>query len=65
MEKELLRIAEVAEMIGLSRATVYQLIAGQQIGPVIKVGRAARIRTSDVRIWIERQAHEANARNGA
>ena len=65
MEKELLRISEVGELTGLSRAMVYRLIATKSLGPVIHIGRAARLRTVDVRAWIDEQARAARSRGVA
>ena len=59
MEMELLRVSEVAAMMGLSRQSVYGLIAKQRLGPLIKIGRSSRIRTRDVRAWIDERAREA------
>ena len=56
MERELVRIPEIGAMTGLSRSMVYRLVQDGEIGPVIKIGRASRVRVSDVRDWIERQA---------
>ena len=49
-ERLLFRIPEAAGRLGLSRSTLYELIAADQI-PVIRVGRAVRIAAADVAIW--------------
>jgi excisionase family DNA binding protein len=53
----LLRIPEAAWRLGLSRSTVYELIADGQLG-VIRVGRAVRVPVSELTAWLERQQRE-------
>jgi len=65
IEPELLRIPEVSQLIGLSRAKTYSLIAEGSLGPLIKVGSASRLRLCDVRAWIDAQAKAARTRGGA
>lgn len=60
MEKVLLTIPEVATALSLGRATLYVLIQRGEL-PVIKIGRATRLRASDVRAWADRQGIEAGA----
>ena len=38
MTKLLLRVPEAAEVVGLSRSTIYELVASRQI-PAVKIGR--------------------------
>ena len=55
MEK-LLTLAEVAEMLGVPVATLYQW-RYHGTGPVgIRVGRHVRYRTADVDAWLEEHA---------
>jgi excisionase family DNA binding protein len=53
VDRLLLRPEEVAEMLGLSRARVYQLLALGAI-PSLKVmgGKSRRIRMADLQQWI-------------
>ncbi len=48
------RIPEAASRLGLSRSTLYELIAAGELR-VIKVGRAVRIPAADLVAWVERQ----------
>ena len=49
----LLSINEVAELLGISRPTVYALIHRGQLVP-IRVGERARFDPADVRLYLER-----------
>lgn len=52
--KFLVTIPEAAELLSLSRAFVYKLIARGEI-PVIHIGRAARIPVAELERWVARQ----------
>jgi excisionase family DNA binding protein len=49
----LLSINEVAELLGISRPTVYALIRRGELVP-IRVGERARFEPADVRVYLER-----------
>jgi prophage regulatory protein len=50
----LLRVSEVCEMVGLSRASVYQRVAAGTFPGSCRLGaRAARWRESDISRWID------------
>jgi excisionase family DNA binding protein len=51
-ERLLLRVEEAAEVMGLSRAKVYELLTEGRI-PSIKLGRSRRIPVSALKGWIE------------
>lgn len=52
MEK-LLKIEEVADMLGYKIASIYQLVFRKEI-PAIKItGRALRFKASDIEAWLE------------
>ena len=49
----LMSIQEVVEMVGLSRATIYDMVKRNKFPPPYRAGlRAARWRMSDVQKWI-------------
>ena len=56
MEK-LLRVPAVAERLSLSRAKTYELLASGQL-PSVTVGRARRVRESDLDTMVRRWAAE-------
>jgi excisionase family DNA binding protein len=53
-ERLLLRPAEAADAIGVSRARAYELIAAGVI-PHIKIGTSIRVPVDALRAWIARQ----------
>ena len=56
-EPWLLTPVEVARTLRISRSKVYELLAAGPRGlPSIAIGRSRRIRASDLRDWLERQA---------
>lgn len=57
MEKLLLRPAEVIETTGLSRSTIYALIASGVI-PSIRIGRSVRVPADRLREWVETKMAE-------
>lgn len=60
-EKLLLRIPEVADSLGLSRARVYELVASGEL-PSIRDGRAVRVPRHALVEWIATRA--ASAKDG-
>jgi excisionase family DNA binding protein len=53
----LLKPAEVAEQLRISRAKTYALIASNDI-PSVRVGSSVRVSTDALREWIARKARE-------
>jgi len=56
----LLRITEVAALLGLGRSTVYELVQRGEL-PVIHVGRAVRVPAAALERWVERRRVEAES----
>lgn len=54
-DRLLVRIPEAAERLGLSRSTVYELIAAGELR-IIRYGRAVRVPVGELAAWVERQA---------
>lgn len=52
MDRLLVKPAELAAALGLSRSLVYQLIASGQLRAV-RIGRAVRVRVDDLEEFIE------------
>jgi excisionase family DNA binding protein len=61
----LLRPGEVAEMLGVSRSTVYALITAGHL-PVVRLGsrRVARVPLYALHAWIEEQTEGGNFQGG-
>jgi excisionase family DNA binding protein len=56
MERELMRVEEAADMLSISRAKLYQLIAQGEMPGVLKIGRSTRIPTAVIRAKSEHAA---------
>jgi len=57
MERLLLRPIEAADLLGVGRSKVYDLIATRQI-PSIRVGGSIRVPARALEQWVTRQARE-------
>lgn len=66
MERLLLRPAEAAELLGLGRSTVYELLSAGSL-PAIRVGSSVRIPAAALRQWVEQRlrASESEPTRGA
>ncbi len=62
MEKLLLKVPEAAELVGLGRSKLYELMQAGEI-PVIRIGRGVRIPVNGLREWVARQAEAAANRS--
>jgi len=51
MEKLLYRPMEVTELLGLSRARVYELIASKEL-PCVRIGGSVRVPANALKQWI-------------
>lgn len=51
MDKLLLRPAEAAEALGISRSRLYHMLAGGQL-PVVRVGQSMRVPVRELERWI-------------
>jgi excisionase family DNA binding protein len=58
-EKLLVTVTEAAEMLNLGRSTVYDLISIGEL-KVVKIGRAARIPTADLREFVDRRVEASS-----
>jgi len=54
----LLRVHEAAELLGLSRAMLYQMLAAGQSIPVVCIGRCVRIPRTELEAWVAQQTEE-------
>jgi excisionase family DNA binding protein len=62
LEKLLLKVPEAAELVGLGRSKLYELMQAGEI-PVIRIGRGVRIPASGLREWVARQTEAAADRS--
>lgn len=51
--ESLLRVPEVAKLAGIAPRTMWKLIATGRSPEVVRIGRAVRMRASDVDLWIK------------
>jgi excisionase family DNA binding protein len=54
----LLRVHEAAELLGVSRAMLYQMLAAGQTIPVVRIGRCVRIPRAELEAWVAQQTEE-------
>ena len=57
----LLRAREVAEVTGLERFRVYELVRTGRL-PAIRIGKTIRIAEDELRAWIRRESADGGAR---
>jgi excisionase family DNA binding protein len=60
MERMLLRPAEAAEAIGVSRSRMYELLASGEL-PSIRVGRTVRVPVAALHAWIAERLKQNDA----
>lgn len=56
----LMRIEEVAQMLGISRARAYTMAANGEL-PCVRIGRSRRVPVRQLEAWIEEQVVDAQA----
>ena len=52
MTTRLLKPMEVAELLGLSRSKVFEMLAAEEL-PVVRIGRAIRVPREQLDDWIQ------------
>ena len=57
MEKWLLKPAEAAEVLGIGRSLIYELIARGEI-PSIRLGRCLRVPAESLKQWLREREEE-------
>lgn len=57
MEKLLLKPSEAAEVLGIGRSLMYELIARREI-PSVRLGRCLRVSTESLQQWIREREKE-------
>jgi excisionase family DNA binding protein len=61
VEPLLLRVEEVAQLLGIARSTVYALIAAGDL-PVVRIGRVTRVARHALAGWIEEHTDDFRKR---
>ncbi len=56
VEREWLTVSEVQKLLGIGSTKAYELISTGEL-PAIRVGRALRIRRSEIDAWAERNPY--------
>jgi excisionase family DNA binding protein len=59
MEERLLKPAEIAEILQVSRALAYSLLQRGEI-PAVRIGTVVRVRRIDLEKYINEKAHQTN-----
>jgi len=60
MEKKLLKLSEVTQILGIGRSTVYELVARREL-PSMRIGRCIRVSSESLEKWVkEREIAELN-----
>jgi len=54
MDRLLLRVAEAATLMGISRSKAYELIGAEML-PAIRIGGSIRVPLDELRTWIKEQ----------
>ena len=60
MDKLLLKIPQICDLIQLGRSTVYLLLDQPGGLATVRIGRAVRVHIDEVRKWVERQQAASN-----
>ena len=55
-EKLTISVTEAADMLGISKPTMYQLVKRADFGAVVKIGRRTLISRSGLEEWVQAQA---------
>jgi excisionase family DNA binding protein len=59
-QKLLVRPSEAAELLGIGRSKVYQLLADGTL-PSVRIGKSVRVPVEKLRGWVESQMKAAQA----
>jgi excisionase family DNA binding protein len=58
-EKLLMKPIEVAESLGISRGSAYELIASGRLPGVVRIGKSVRVSTEKLRDWVKSASEDA------
>lgn len=54
----LLRVPQVAQLLGLGRSKVYAMVGAGEL-PIVRIGTAVRVPKRELEAWIERRTQKA------
>ena len=61
MEKKLLKLSEVSQVLDIGRSMVYELVARREL-PYVRIGRCIRVSSESLEKWMkEREEAETKA----
>ena len=63
MDKLLLKVSEVMQLIGVSRSVAYSLVGKGEIKSV-RIGRSVRVPAAELESWVKRQLKEPEVTEG-
>jgi len=52
MEKKLLKLSEVTQVLGIGRSLVYELVARREL-PSVRIGRCIRVSSESLEKWVK------------
>jgi excisionase family DNA binding protein len=58
MDRQLYRLTEAAEILGIGRSRIYVEVAAGRLG-VVRIGKAVRVPADELRAYVERAKAEA------
>ena len=64
MEKLLLRMTEVAELLGVSRSTVYAMASAGELPGVVRIRGGIRVSNEALKDWLARQQKDEGNNGG-
>ena len=56
LHQEWISVAQIQEILGISRTKAYELIATGEV-PAVKIGRALRVNRRQLDAWLEQQSY--------
>ena len=59
MERLLLKPSEVAQILGIGRSLIYELIARKEI-PSLRLGRCIRVPSESLQLWLKDQEYQSS-----
>ena len=61
---QLVKMTEVADILGISVRAVYRLVASGELPPPVKIGKASRMVLAELDMYVERLKDQRNKSQG-